>query len=94
MGFPSNNSCTYQLLSIVHSIYADSDHNPSLEVQGIFLDISKAFEKEWHEGLIHKLEFIGISGNLNLFHSFLNHRYQKVVIVKGLGSHIGCHFLL
>ena len=39
-GFRPNDSCIYQLLSIVHSIYADFDHNPSLEVQGNFLDIS------------------------------------------------------
>ena len=80
-GFRSNDSCIYQLLSIVHSIYADFDHNPSLEVQGNFFDISKAFDKVWHEGLLYKLESIGISGNLlNLFCSFLNDRYQRVVI--------------
>ena len=34
-----------------------------------------------HEGLLYKLESIGISGNLlNLFRSFLNDRYQRVVI--------------
>ena len=44
-GFCPNDSCIYQLLSIVHSIYADFDHNPSLEVRGNFLDISKAFDK-------------------------------------------------
>ena len=79
-GFHPNDSCIYQLLSIVHSIYADFDHNPSLEVQGNFLDISKVFDKVWHEGLLYKLESMGISGNLNLFFSFLNDRYQRVVI--------------
>ena len=45
------------------------------------MDISKAFGKVWHEVLLYKLESIGISGNLlNLFHSFLNDRYQRVVI--------------
>ena len=39
-GFHPNDSCIYQLLSIVNSIYTDFDHNPSLEVQGNFLDIS------------------------------------------------------
>ena len=80
-GFRPNDSCIYQLLSIVHSIYTDFDHNPSLEVPGNFLDISKAFDKVWHEGLLYKLESIGISGNLlNLFRSFLNDRCQRVVI--------------
>ena len=34
-----------------------------------------------YEGLLYKLESNGISGNLlNLFHSFLNDRYQRVVV--------------
>ena len=45
------------------------------------MDISKVFDKVWHEGLLNKLESMGISGNLlNLFRSFLNHRCQRVVI--------------
>ena len=80
-GFRPNDSYMYQLLSIVHCIYADFDHKPSLEVQGNFLDISKAFDKVWHEGLLYKLVSIGILENLlNLFRSFLNDRYQRVVV--------------
>ena len=46
-----------------------------------FLDISKAFDKVWHEGLIFKLETFGISGNLlKLFQSFLCDRQQRVVL--------------
>ena len=72
-GFRPNDSCINQLLSIVHSIYSDFDHNPTLEVRGNFLDISKAFDKVWHDGLLYKLESFGISGNLlKLFHSYLN----------------------
>ena len=45
------------------------------------MDISKAFDKVWHEGLLYKLESTGISGNLlNLFRSFLNDRHQRVVL--------------
>ena len=65
----------------MHYIYANFDHNPSLEVRGNFLDISKAFDKIWHEALLNKLESLGISGNLlNLFCSFLNDRQQRVVL--------------
>ena len=33
------------------------------EARGVSLDISKTFDKVWHEGLIFKLEQNGISGN-------------------------------
>ena len=52
---------SYQVLSITHGIYASLDEE--YEVRGAFLDTSKAFDKVWHEGLIFKLEQIGISGN-------------------------------
>ena len=40
-------------------------------MRSTFLDISKALDKIWHEGLLFKLETIGISGNLlKLFQSF------------------------
>ena len=44
-GFKKNGSCINQLLSITHEIYSAFDRNPSLEVQGVFLDLSKAFDK-------------------------------------------------
>ena len=44
------------------------------------MDISKAFAKVWGEGLLYKLEFLGMSGKrLNLSRSFLDDRHQKVV---------------
>ena len=47
----------------------------------VFLDISKAFDKVWHQGLIFKLKQNGIDGNLlNFFDSYLNHRQQRVVL--------------
>ena len=52
-----------------------------LEVRGVFLDISKAFDKVWHAGIIYKLTQNGISWNLlNLLQDFLKERKQSVVL--------------
>ena len=51
------------------------------EVRGIFLDISKALDKVWHDGTIFKLTQNGISGNLlKLLRDFLSERSQRVVL--------------
>ena len=55
--------------------------NPSREVRGLFLDISKAFDRVWHRGLLYKIKNFGIDGNLlKLIESFLSDRYQRVTI--------------
>lgn len=47
----------------------------------MFLDISKAFHKVWHEGLIYKLKCNGVSGNLLIFFkNYLENRKQRVVL--------------
>ena len=70
-----------QLLIITHERFSPFDCNPSLEVRSIFLDISKAFDKVWHEGLLYKLKSFGISGNLlNLIKHYLTDRFQRVLI--------------
>ena len=51
------------------------------EVRVVFCDISKAFDRVWHEGLLLKLEAAGISGSLLLwFRSYLTNRKQRVVL--------------
>ena len=80
-GFRPFDSCENQLLSIVHDIYANFDQHPTLEMRANFLDILKAFDKVWHEGLLFKLEHMRISGNLlSLLKSFLSDRLQQVVL--------------
>ena len=66
-------SCINQLLSITHEINESFD--VGLEDRSIFLDISKAFDKVWHDGIINKLTQNGISGNLlNLLEDVLKER--------------------
>ena len=78
-GFKPSDSCVNQLLSITYDIHKSFDNN--LEVRGIFLDISKAFDRVWHQGLLFKLKQNGISGDLfNLLVSFLENRKQRVVL--------------
>ena len=68
-----------QLLSITHDICKSFDCG--YEVRGAFLDISKAFDKVWHDGIIVKLEQNGISGKLHkLLHDILVNRKQRVVL--------------
>ena len=50
---------------MTHDIYQSLDQG--YEVHGVFLDISKAFHKVWHKGLIHKLEQNGIGEPLENF---------------------------
>ena len=51
-GFKLGDSCINQFLSITHKIYSSFDEG--LEVRIIFLDIAKAFDKVWHNGIIVK----------------------------------------
>ena len=47
----------------------------------MFLDISKAFDRVWHDGLIFKLKSYGVTGPfLSLIRNFLTDRYQRVVL--------------
>ena len=78
-GFKPGDSCINQLLCIAQDIHQTYDNG--LETRAVFLDISKAFDKVWHESLLYKVKQNGILGNLlNIMKDFLSLRKQKVFL--------------
>ena len=72
-------STVTQLLEVYHEFCKAVDNGKEIRV--VFLDISKAFDKVWHSGLIYKLKKSGIRGRLLAwFIDYLKHRMQRVVV--------------
>ena len=77
-GFRSSRS-TADLLTVVSDRIARA-FNRSGAIRAVALDISKAFDRVWHAGLINKLKSYGISGQIfGLISSFLSNRQFRVV---------------
>ena len=84
-GFQAGDSTVNQLLYLCNEISNALDNNKELCI--IFLDISKAFDRVWHKGLLFKLKSIGASRNiLAWFEDYLSDRYQRVCIKKSASS--------
>ena len=78
-GFRSSRS-TADLLIVVSDTIARAV-NRSGTSRAVALDISKAFDRFWHAGLLHKLKSYGISGQIfGLISSFLSNRRLQVVL--------------
>ena len=78
-GFKPGDFCINQLFPITHEICIYFDDG--CEFRGVFLNISKAFDKVWYDGLIYELKENGASGDLlNLISDFLDARKQRVVL--------------
>jgi len=78
-GFRPGDSTINQLLAITTEIY--NSFETLNETRAVFLDMSKAFDKVWHEALIFKMRKNGISGNLlNTLTNYLTNRKQRVVL--------------
>ena len=78
-GFRSSRSTVY-LLFVVSDRIARA-FNRSGATRAVALDISKAFDRVWHAGLLHKLKSYEISGQIfSLISSFLSNRRLRVVL--------------
>jgi hypothetical protein len=78
-GFKKDDSAILKLLALTDSIYKGLDDQE--EILLTFLDITKAFDKVWHQGLITKLQQVGINGTLLEWYSdYLLNRCQRVVV--------------
>ena len=78
-GFRSSRS-TADLLTVVSDRIVRA-FNRSGATRTLALDISKAFDRVWHAGLLHKLKSYGISGQMfGLISSFLSNRWLRVIL--------------
>ena len=80
-GFRSSRSAA-DFLTVVSDRIARA-FNRSGATRAVALDISKAFDRVWHAGLLHKLKCYGISGQIfGLISSFLTKRWCEVVLPR------------
>ena len=84
-GFRSSRS-TEDLLTVVSDRIARA-FNRSGATRAVALDISKAFDRVRHAGLLHKLKSCGISGQIfGLISSFLSNNRRLRVVLDGKSS--------
>jgi hypothetical protein len=78
-GFKELDSAMNQLVFITDKIYKalEAGH----EICLVFLDVSKAFDRVWHAGLLHKAKCMGITGSLlNWLGDYLTNRKIRAAI--------------
>ena len=82
--FRKGTSTTTYLQELYHQLARGMDQRKTAKI--IFADISKAFDKVWHGGLLYKVHRLGISGNLlRWLKDYLADCFQRVIL-KGSTS--------
>ena len=84
-GFMPGDSTVNQVACLYHHICKALDDG--LEFRVLFFDISKVFDKVWHEGLLFLLKRAGIRGKLlSWFSNYLSNRFQRVILPGGVST--------
>lgn len=78
-GFRRADGTQNQLVRIIHSLAQNVDRGNY--TMSCYFDLAKAFDRVWHQGLLAKLEHIGVSGSaLRWLKNYLCGRQQRVRI--------------
>ena len=73
--------CISQLLSNVPEINSSFECDLTVDVSVVLIDISKAFDKVWHGGILFKLKAYGVNGEvLTWLTNYLHKRYERVLL--------------
>lgn len=89
-GFRERHSATHQVYRLVEQITTGKANKQ--KTAAVFLDVSKAFDKVWINGLIYKLINYKFPPHLvHLIKSFLNNRNFHVKIKNALSDNYPCH---
>ncbi|CAB3993693.1 Hypothetical predicted protein [Paramuricea clavata] len=84
-GFVSRKSCVTQLIEVFEYIGRELDLGKQVDV--IYLDMSKAFDRVSHMQLLKRLRDFGFGGNiLNWFRSYLKDRRQQTTVPGATSS--------
>jgi hypothetical protein len=86
-GFRAGKSTTDQLVKFIQHIYDGFNTRSTKRTVAILLDVEKAFDTVWHQGLIYKIAQTQIIPNTytNLISNYLKNR-QLLVQIKGQNS--------
>ncbi|CAB3996295.1 Hypothetical predicted protein [Paramuricea clavata] len=80
-GFMPGKSCITQLIEVLEQIGRELDRGKQIDV--LYLDMSKAFDRVSHVELIHRLREFGFGGSvLDWFNSYLTNRYQQTTVLE------------
>lgn len=84
-GFRRYHSTTDQIVRVTENISTSFSWNQC--TAAVFLDVSKAFDTVWHDGLIYKMHSFGLSlGITKLIRSFLTERTFRAKIQNALSN--------